>query len=112
MSPETLKMVREALGRLVSCAYNYRHNSAAGSDVKNFDESIEQAIQALQALQALEAATPAGPSEREKAEFRRGVEEGIRWADINVMRPEDSITDCVNRAIAALPPAPTDKESK
>ena len=109
MSPETLKMVREALETIA----DYADPQPRFTDADDAGQACyEIGKVASRAIAALEAATPAGPSEREKAEFRRGVEEGIRWADINVMRPEDSITDCVNRAIAALPPAPTDKESK
>lgn len=61
--------VADALGWLVSCAYNYRHNTAASADVQSFDKALAAATKAMnedspKLRAALKATPPAIPDAR------------------------------------------------
>ena len=84
MSPETLKMVREALETIA----DYADPQPRFTDADDAGQACyEIGKVASRAIAALEAATPAGPSEREAFQ-------------------------CPSCGAAIKAPAPTDKESK
>ena len=76
--------VADALGWLVSCAYNYRHNTAASADVQSFDKALAAATKAMnedspKLRAALKATPPAIPDARLREAGERVVKAWAAW---------------------------------